>query len=332
MAAPTRRRKQMTAMQSRMIESNGLRMRIAEAGRADGPLVILAHGWPESWFSWRHQLSALAEAGYHAIAPDMRGFGGTDAPLSVQDYDIHHLVADMVGIVDKAAADQAVIVGHDWGSVVAWHSALLHPERFRAVVAMSVPHFGRPQAPPTQIWKQRHGDDFYYILYHQQPGRAEAEYDANPEGLLRMLYASPDSPRSAATITNAHKDAGGWIGRWGQPLTLPDWISEAELAVYVNEFRAAGFRGGLNWYRNFDRNWELMKGVDEVIRVPALFIVGDRDLVVAGMDQETIEKRMRPLVPDLSAIIWLKGAGHWIQQERPEECNQALLKFLAQLH
>jgi pimeloyl-ACP methyl ester carboxylesterase len=314
-----------------MIDSNGLRMRIAEAGRASDPLVVLAHGWPESWFSWRHQLSALARAGYHAVAPDMRGFGSTDAPLEVQDYDIQHLVADMVGIVDEAAAEQAVIVGHDWGSVVAWQAALMHPQRFRAVAAMSVPHFGRPPAAPTQIWKQRHGDNFYYILYHQQPGTAEAEYDADPEGLLRMLYASPDTPRAAPTITDPHRNSGGWIGRWGQPLKLPDWMSESELAVYVDEFRAAGFRGGLNWYRNFDRNWALMEGLDPVVRVPALFIVGDRDLVIAGMDQEMLEKRMRPLVPDLHPIVWLEGAGHWIQQERSTECNQALLEFLAQL-
>ena len=306
-------------------------MRIAEAGPCDGPLVILAHGWPESWYSWRHQIVALADAGYHAVAPDMRGFGGTDAPPEIHDYDIFQLVGDMLALLDLCGAQQAVIAGHDWGAVVAWHAALLHPERFRAVAAMSVPHLGRPPAPPTVIWKKRYGDDFFYILYHQNPGLAEAEYDADPESLLRMLYASPDSPRAAPTITDPDKSSGGWIGRWGQVLQLPEWLSEADLAFYVGEFERTGFRGGVNWYRNFDRNWELMQDIDPVVQVPALFIVGERDLVIAGMDQESIEQRMRPVVPDLRSIAWLKGAGHWIQQERPQQCNQALLEFLAAL-
>jgi pimeloyl-ACP methyl ester carboxylesterase len=242
----------MMMVQTRLIANNGLRMRIAEAGKAGDPLVILAHGWPESWYSWRHQIDALAGAGFHVIAPDMRGYG---------------VAADMAGIVDEAGADQAVIVGHDWGSLVAWHAALLYPDRFRAVAALSVPYFGRPREAPTQIWKQRHGDRFYYILYHQEPGVAEAEYDANPEGLLRMLFSSPDTPRHAPVITDQHKDAGGWIGRWGMPKALPQWLSDEDLEYYVGEFSRAGFRGGLNYYRNFDRNHELMENVDPVVKI-----------------------------------------------------------------
>jgi pimeloyl-ACP methyl ester carboxylesterase len=306
-------------------------MHIREAGRPGDPLVIFAHGWPESWFSWRHQVPAVAEAGYHVIAPDMRGYGQTDAPADIDQYDIQHLVGDMLALVDEAGAEQAVIVGHDWGAVVAWHAALLHPDRFRAVAAFSVPHLGRPAARPTEIWKQRHGNRFYYILYQQEPGVAEAEYDADPEGLIRMLYASPDTPRAAPTIADPHKDAGGFIGRWGAPLRLPDWISVEDLRFYIDEFTRSGFRGGLNWYRNFDRNWELMNGVDQVVRVPALFVAGSRDLVVAHMDEDTVRSRMHPFVPDLRELVWLEGAGHWIQQERPEECNQALLRFLSGL-
>ncbi len=160
---------------------------------------------------------------------------------------------------------------------------------------------------------------------------AEAEYDANPEGLLRMLYGSPDTPRHPPVITDQHKDAGGWIGRWGMPKTLPQWLSEEDLEYYVGEFSRAGFRGGVNYYRNFDRNHELMEKVDPVVRIPALFIVGDKDLVIAGMDREQLEQRMRPVVPHLRHIEWLEGAGHWIQQERPQECNQALLAFLQNL-
>lgn len=302
-----------------------------EAGSRGDPLVILAHGWPESWYSWRHQIPVLAAAGYHVLAPDMRGFGKTTAPPGVDDYNILHLVADMVALVDAAGAEQAVIVGHDWGAVVAWHSALLHPDRFRAVAALSVPHLGRPDDSPLRIWKKRYGDEFFYILYHQQPDVAEAEYEADPEGLLRMLYASPDTPRARPTITNPHRDAGGWIGRWGQPLELPSWMSEEDLAFYLAEFRRSGFRGGLNWYRNFERNWELMEGVDQIIEVPAQLIVGSHDLVIAHMDQDTLRQRLQPVVPRLHSLVWLEGAGHWIQQERPDECNQALLEFLAEV-
>ena len=321
----------MPGMAKRLIDCNGLRMRIAEAGAAGDPLVILAHGWPESWYSWRRQIDALAGAGFHIIAPDMRGYGDTDAPPDVRAYDIVNLAADMAGIVDEAGADKAVIVGHDWGSVVAWHAALLHPDRFRAVAALSVPYFGPSREAPTKIWKQRHGNRFYYILYHQEPGVAEAEYDVNPEGLLRMLYSSPDTARHPPVITDQHKDAGGWIGRWGRPKTLPQWLSEEDLEYYVGEFKRAGFRGGVNYYRNFDRNHELMENVDPVVKIPALFIVGGEDLVIAGMDREQLEQRMRPVVPDLRHIEWLEGAGHWIQQERPEECNRALLAFLQDL-
>ena len=319
-------------MKSSKIRCNSLNMHVLEAGARGDPLVILAHGWPESWYSWRHQIPALAEAGFHVIAPDMRGYGGTDAPPAVEDYDIFHLVADMAALIDWAGAEYAAIVGHDWGAVVAWHAALLHPDRFRAVAALSVPHLGRPGDSPLRIWKKRHGDAFYYILYHQEPGVAEAEYQADPEGLLRMLYASPDAPREAPTITDSHKDAGGFIGRWGRPLDLPGWLSEEDLTFYVNEFKRSGFRGGLNWYRNFERNWELTEGVEQVVQVPALMIAGSRDLVVAHMDEDSLRKRMEPVVPHLHSLVWLHGAGHWIQQERPAECNQALLEFLALTH
>jgi pimeloyl-ACP methyl ester carboxylesterase len=303
-------------------------MRIAQAGPERGPLVVLAHGWPESWYSWRHQIPALAAAGFHVIAPDMRGFGGTEAPPDVRQYDIAHLAADMASLVDWAGVEQAAIVGHDWGALVAWHAALLHPDRFRAVAALSVPYFGRPHAAPTRIWKQRFGDDFFYILYHQQPGLAEGEYDADPRGLLSMLYTSPDTPRHPPVISDPHRRAGGWIGRWGAPKELPAWLKQEDLDFYVDQFSRSGFRGGLNYYRNFDRNWMLMEDIDPVVKVPALFIAGDRDLTVEGYDEASVRKRMQAVVPGLSGIEWIPGAGHWIQQECPEQCNGALLGFL----
>jgi pimeloyl-ACP methyl ester carboxylesterase len=306
-------------------------MRVAEAGEKSAPLVLLAHGWPESWYSWRRQIPALAAAGYRVIAPDMRGYGGTAAPSAIESYDIVQLVRDMAGLVEESGAGGATIVGHDWGALVAWHAALLEPGIFRAVAALSVPHFGRPRGPPTEILRQRHGENFHYILYHQDPGVAEREYDADPEGLLRMLYTSPDTPRDPPAIASPLASAGGLIGRWGRPRELPAWLTPQDLDYYVGEFRRAGFRGGLNYYRNFDRNWALMESQDQVVKVPALFVAGSRDLVVAGLGREEVERRMRPLVPDLRKFLWIDGAGHWIQQERPEECNRVLLEFLGTL-
>jgi len=315
----------------RTVSCNGLSMRLAEAGRPGDPLVVLAHGWPESWYSWRHQIGPLAAAGYRVTVPDMRGYGGTDAPQPVEAYDVLNLVEDVTGILDEAGKQQAAIIGHDWGAVVAWHAAMLKPERFRAVAALSVPHFGRPPAPPVSIWKKRYGDEFFYILYHQSPGVAEREYDADPEGLLRMLYSSPETPREPPAIRSSRKDAGGFIGRWGRPLERPGWLSAEDLDYYVAEFTRTGFRGGLNYYRNFDRNWSLLESHSEEIRVPALFIAGSRDLVVAHLTAEDVEQRMRPLVPRLRRIEWIEGAGHWIQQERPSTCTRVLLEFLRSL-
>jgi pimeloyl-ACP methyl ester carboxylesterase len=249
----------------------------------------------------------------------------------VSAYDIFTLVDDLAGLLPVCGAEHAVVVGHDWGAAVAWHCALIHPERFRAVAALSIPHFGRPGQAPTQIWKQRFGDAFYYILYHQQPGVAEAEYESDPRGLLEMLYAAPDAPREPPRITDPSKKAGGWIGRWGKPLALPDWLSHEDLDYYLGEFRRAGFRGGLNYYRNFDRNWELTARLDQVVRIPALFIAGDKDLTVSHLTVSELRERMGSFVPDLRELVWLKGAGHWIQQERHEACNQALLGFLADI-
>lgn len=315
----------------RVLSCNGLRMRITEQGEPGKPLVLLVHGWPELAYSWRYQMQPLAEAGYYVVAPDMRGYGGTDAPPDPEDYDILTIVEDLKDLVRLCGARQAVIVGHDWGALIAWHAALLAPGEFRAVAAMSVPWYGLPPAPPMRILSKRHGDQFNYILYHQHEGLAEQEYDADPEGLLRMLYAAPGAPREAPSILDSHRDAGGFIGRWGRPLELPAWLDNKDLQVYIDSFQRSGFRGGLNYYRNFDRNWEFMQGRDPVVRVPALYIAGSEDLVVAGMDSEAIGKRMQGVVPELRHLEWIEGAGHWIQQECPGRCNRVLLEFLAGL-
>jgi pimeloyl-ACP methyl ester carboxylesterase len=311
----------------RYIESNGIRMRIAEMG--SGPLVILVHGFPESWYSWRHQLRALSAAGFHAVAPDMRGYGKSDKPEAVEDYDIHHLTADLVGIVDAMGEKSAMLVGHDWGAIVTWQAMLLHPQRFTALVAMSVPYSGRGPQSLIQTLRQAMGENFYYILYFQEPGVAEKEFDADPRALLSRLYLSPDSPRDPPAITDPKRSAGGWIPRMGAPKSLPPWLKQADLDYYVNEFAAAGFRGGINYYRNFHRNWETTPQLANAkVTQPVLFIAGEKDVVIRGASAEALTSSMKNAVNDLRGVKLFPGAGHWVQQERADETNAAMIEFL----
>jgi len=323
-------KEQMSEPKLHEIESNGIRMRLAELG--SGPLVVLLHGWPESWYSWRYQLPALAQAGYRAVAPDMRGFGRTEAPDSVDAYDIVHLTADVVGILDALGEENAVVVGHDWGSIVAWHCALLHPDRFGALVAMSVPYGGRPKESPIATWQRQFGDDFFYILYFQQPGVAEAEFDQDPRGILSRLYTSPDTPREKPELTDSKMAAGGWIKRLGAPKQRPDWLASEDLDYYVNEFSRAGFRGGINYYRNFGRNWEITEQLAKArVRQPTLFIAGDKDMVIRGADAGKLRDLMGRATDDLRGVELFAETGHWVQQERPVETNRALIEFLKTL-
>ena len=322
-------------IQHRTVEANGIRMHLAEAG--SGPLVVLCHGFPESWYSWRHQLPALAEAGFHAVAPDMRGYGATEAPDGVDRYTLLHLVGDMVGVLDALGAETAVIVGHDWGAPVAWHAALLRPDRFRGVVGLSVPYRPRGSVPPTSVMPQT-DEAMFYQLYFQPPGVAEAELERDVRGTIRrLLYSlSGEGSQSAAAASPLGvamvSKRGGVLDHTVAPEVLPGWISEADLDVFAGEFVHAGFRGGLNWYRNIDRNWELLAPYAGArVTVPALYVAGDRDLVLAfpGMDQ--LIANLSRFVPDLRRTLILPGCGHWTQQERPSEVTEAMLSFLRKL-
>jgi pimeloyl-ACP methyl ester carboxylesterase len=314
----------------RFVETNGIELRIAEMG--SGPLVLLVHGFPESWYSWRHQLPALAAAGYHAVAPDMRGYGKSDKPEPVEAYDIHHLTADLVGLVDAMHERQAILIGHDWGALVVWNAMLLHPERFSAVVAMSVPYSGRGPMSIVQSLQAAMGDNFFYILYFQEPGVAEKEFDADPRAILSRLYLSPDSPREAPQVTDPKRSAGGWIPRLGAPKGLPDWLTQADLDYYVAELEHAGFRGAINYYRNFHRNWETTAQLQgATITAPALFVAGDKDGVIRGASAEALTTSMAQSVPGLRGVVLVPNTGHWVQQEAPEETNRAILEFLAGL-
>jgi pimeloyl-ACP methyl ester carboxylesterase len=312
----------------RMIETNGINMRIAEAG--EGPVVLLVHGWPESWYSWRHQLRALADAGFRAIAPDMRGYGATDAPDEEEAYRVDVVTDDLTGILDAVGEQTATLVAHDMGAVVGWTAALLRPERFNGVMGFSNPYRPIGKKPLFEDIAPRVGDMFFYMAYHNEPGGiAEAEYDSRPRELLERLYASPDTPRAEPTITDPKRNAGGWIGRMGAPLERPAWLTEEDLDYYVAEFTRAGFRGGLNYYRNLDRYWHVMRTLDPIIKIPSAFVCGTED--TNGADQARLEEIMTPLMSDLRFVKLFPGIGHWVQQEAPEQTNRAIIEFLSML-
>ncbi|MGH1469760.1 MAG: alpha/beta fold hydrolase [Cellvibrionaceae bacterium] len=311
----------------RFINNNGLRMRIADHG--EGPVVLMLHGWPESWYSWRHQIIALAEAGYRVIAPDMPGYGKTDSLDSVKDYNIVNIASYVVGILDEIGVDQAILIGHDWGAAIAWSTVQLHPDRFTKLINLSVPFRPSPDRPPMEIYKERFGDRFFYQLYFQHVGEAEAEFDKDPKGILYRLYSSPDTFRFAPQVTEKNASAGGWIPRLGEPKELPDWFSQEDLDFYVNEFTESGFVGGINYYRNIDGNWNLMKPyANNPIKIPVLFMAGDKDNVIGRATREKLLDAMKPFVPNIDDVILLPNIGHWIQQETPKAVNDRVIAFL----
>lgn len=328
--------KTMIQLNYRHVEVNGLRMRIADHG--EGPLVLLCHGFPETAYAWRHQLQALANTGYRAVAPDLRGFGGTTAPTDVEDYALQHLVGDMIGLLDVLEVDAAVIVGNDWGATLAWQSALLRPDRFRAVAAIGVPIMGQPPVPPTQIFPQTE-DALLYVLYFQEEGVAEAEFEADIQETLLKIYYGASSDAGPRGEEHDTPNPFGMVPRSeGLLVSLPvpkrdlPWLSDEDLAVLIDDYRQSGFRGGLNLYRNLYRNWALQTAFSGMtVNVPAIYMVGTNDtgLAMPGMRQ-MIDAQM-VLAPKLQAPIFLEDCGHWAPQEKPERVNEILTNFLAEI-
>jgi pimeloyl-ACP methyl ester carboxylesterase len=317
----------------RSVATNGIELQVLEAGPEDGPPVVLAHGFPELAYSWRHQIPALAAAGYRVMAPDQRGYGDSSRPESVESYDITQLCGDLSGLLDDIGRDDAVFVGHDWGSMVIWNLALIAPERVRAVVGMSVPFVPRPAIPPTQLMRNMVGDSFFYILYFQQPGVADADLAADPATTLRRMLAglnlSESSQRSTEELISAMTgDERGFVERLAEPERLPGWLTQDELDHYVEVYERTGFTGGINWYRNFDRNWELTEQFAEAhVTMPSLFIAGRADPVLLMSPPMMADQ----FLDDHRGNVLIDGAGHWVQQETPELVNDALLGFLDDL-
>ncbi|MDH6569668.1 pimeloyl-ACP methyl ester carboxylesterase [Streptomyces sp. SAI-208] len=319
-------------VEHRMVEVNGIRLHIAEEG--EGPLVVLLHGFPESWHSWRHQFGPLAAAGFRVVAPDQRGYGDSDRPEDVAAYSILHLVGDVVGLVHALGEETAFVVGHDWGAPVAWHTALLRPDVVRGVAGLSVPPPFRGERPPLQTMQERFGGRFYWN-YFNLPGVADAEFGADPRSALRRLLvgASGDGEGAGryeqALVSDPDR---GWLADMPDPETLPAWLTEADLDELADSY-AKGFTGALNWYRNLDRNWELTAPWHGArVTPPALYLYGDKDLVPAFPGTPELIEKLPELMPNLVRDpIVLPGCGHWTQQERPNEVNTALLEFLTGL-
>jgi pimeloyl-ACP methyl ester carboxylesterase len=320
----------------RTIDANGLKIRAAIQG--EGPLIVMVHGLPESWYSWRHQMAPFAAAGFTACAIDVRGYGGSDKPHEVAAYAMQALTADVAGVIDALSPGKpAVLMGHDWGAPIVWHTALLHSDKVRAVAGLSVPYFALPPAPLNQIFKAMFTDQgkFFYMSYFQDEGVAEAEFEADVRGALRKLYYA-SSANSDGRWGNREKPVGEpMLQGLEDPSPFPDWLSARDIDHYVGEFERSGFRGPINRYRNFERDWALMKAHgDHAIRQPSLFVAGAQDMVLKMFgdgDVAAMEARMRENMSDLRGVHIIPSAGHWTQQERPEETTRLLIDWLATL-
>ncbi len=304
---------------------DGLELHVVDAG--SGFPVVLAHGFPELAYSWRHQIPALTAAGCRVLAPDQRGYGRSSRPEAIEAYDIEHLTSDLLALLDDIGEERAVFVGHDWGAMVVWNLALLAPGRVAGVVGMSVPFVPRGPMPPTQIFRQVVGDSFFYMLYFQEPGVADADLGRDPATTMRRMLgglatasADPDAVASAMT-----GDDRGFVERLPEPDRLPEWLRQDELDHYVSEFTRTGFTGGINWYRNLDRNWALTERLaDAKVTMPSLFVAGALDPVLVMMPPAVMDGWL----DDHRGTVIVDGAGHWVQQEKPAEVNEALIDFV----
>ena len=307
----------------RYAETNGIRMAYYDQGT--GVPVVMCHGFPELAFAWRHQIPAIAAAGFRAIAPDQRGYGHTDRPEAIDSYDIKHLTADLVGLLDHLKIDKAVFVGHDWGGMIVWAMPLLHPTRVAGVIGVNTPFLPRAPMDPIALMRAAYGDDMY-IVYFQKPGVADETLAADPGKTLRFFYRKssmtiaefdklPAEQRNLALVTALQTDEGLWPGA--------QLHSAQEHDFFLKSFTRTGFTGGINWYRNFTRNWHLMENVIQKVNCPSLMVMADNDIVL----RPAMADGMNAFVPDLEKTL-IKNCGHWTQTEQPEELNRVMTDWL----
>ncbi len=310
-----------------MVKTNGIDMAVYEAGPKDGVPVVLCHGFPELAYSWRHQLPALAAAGFRAIAPDQRGYGRTSRPDAIADYDVEHLTGDLAGMLDALGLNDAIFCGHDWGGLVVWQMPLFHPDRVRGVIGVNTPFLPRAPIDPIMAMRAAFGEDMY-IVYFQKPGLADAalakdvgksmRFFMRKSGMKAADYAKlPAEQRNLAFVKALEADESTWAAL-SQPL-----LNDEELKYFVDTFTRTGFTGGINWYRNFTRNWERAGTLEQKVNVPALMIMAEDDVVLSPAMADGMEL----YVPDLEKVL-IKDCGHWTQQEHPEETNAAIIAWL----
>ena len=299
-----------------LISVNGVKLEVFEAGQQNtrNP-IVLCHGWPEHAFSWRYQISALEKAGYHVIVPNQRGYGHSSHPEKTTAYDIEHLSGDLIALLDHYGYDDAIFVGHDWGASVVWGLALLHPKRVNKIINLALPYQVRTEKPWIEFMEEFLGEDYYFVHFNRQPGVADTVLNENTPQFLRNIFRKnlPSTlPEQGMMMIN--------LARAETPLGKPI-MSNTELDVFVSSFESSGFTGSINWYRNLDRNWHLLAEVDPIIQQPTLMIYGDQDTIPKS---ETLTE----FVPNVDVVAL--DCGHWIQQEKPEETNQIILKWLKQ--
>lgn len=307
----------------RRVPTNDISLNVAEQG--EGPLVLLIHGFPESWYSWRHQFAPLANAGYHVVAPDMRGYGSSDKPNDIQAYNQVEVINDVIGLIGTLGHDKAVVIGHDWGAPTAWSTALHHPEKVRAVGALSVPYSPRPSVSPMETLREIFKGQFFYQLYFQEPGVAEAEFEKDIRTALKKFMVMGSGETDLLSLPQKSENDDLLTGL-PNPDKLPDWLSEEDLDYYAEEFSTSGMRGPLNYYRNHDLTWQLTEGAPTKIHQPSMFVAGEKDGVIMMasealqlLPERLTDLRLNELIPEI---------GHWTQQEAPSQVNDAILRFL----
>ena len=314
------------------VETNGVTVRCAIEG--SGPLVIMVHGFPELWYSWRHQIRPVADAGFRVVAPDVRGYGESDKPHPVAAYDMVSLTGDVVGLMDALGEDQAILVGHDWGAPICWNTAALHPERVAAVVGLSVPFFQRGPVPSVENWRNLYGNGFFYQLYFENEGVAEAAFEADVRTALRKLYytISGDGEHAPLHSLSAPEPVDNVVGTMVNPDPFPSWMTEADLDYFTAAFERGGFRGPLNRYRAQRRDWELLPQLSQLqVHQPSGFIAGELDPVRTFVPGVDLYAGAGANCTDFRGSTIINGKGHWIQQEAPDEVTGALLAFLDEL-